>query len=249
MFDKFCDYMYYLLTSPFKKVMKTLNQWYILFKVLGRRFDDAMDGLYHAGEQTMVTTCSSEMLQVHAEEKNIARYPGEEEENFRTRIANYPEILRLGGSDKGVLVAIKSLGYTDPQIIPANKMIQYFHNEDLKNRWAEFYVIVRMNAGESHPVSLEVLKNEVRKAKYVSAKDNYYFEYCSTVRHLHDINLRTRVRLRLSYWECILLDGSVKLDGRTKLNSRRRADRIKVVHRFRVQHEQNIKVKIGGIEK
>lgn len=53
MFEKFCDYMYYLLTSPFKKVRKTINQWYILFRVLGKRFDDAMESLYKAQEHSL----------------------------------------------------------------------------------------------------------------------------------------------------------------------------------------------------
>lgn len=140
MFDKFCDYMYYLLTSPFKRVKKSMNQWYILFRVLGRRFDDAMESLYSAREQTMLATCKPEMLPVHAEDRKMARYPGEEDENFRKRIANYPEVLRIGGSNPGVLLAVRTLGYTDVKIVPANKMPN-FSEEEKWNRWAEFYVV------------------------------------------------------------------------------------------------------------
>lgn len=66
MFEKFCDYMYYLLTSPFKKIKKSKNQWYKLFKVLGEYFDDGMESIEKAREQTMLATCDVEMLPVHA---------------------------------------------------------------------------------------------------------------------------------------------------------------------------------------
>ena len=97
MFEKFCDYMYYLLTSPFKKIKKSKNQWYKLFKVLGEYFDDGMESIEKAREQTMLATCDVEMLPVHAADRKLTKYTGEEDENFRSRIANYTEVCRLGG--------------------------------------------------------------------------------------------------------------------------------------------------------
>ena len=167
MFDKFCDYMYYLLTSPFKRVKKKLNQWYILFKVLGRRFDDAMESLYDAREQTMLATCDPVMLQVHADDRKMSQYPGEDNENFRARIANYSEVLRLGGSDPGVLLAVRVLGFAKADI----KLAKYFKND--VNRWAEFYVLIWLDADEDLPIEYAVLRKEVRRTKLVSAKDNY----------------------------------------------------------------------------
>ena len=41
-YDNFKDYMYYLLTSPFKRVKKSINNWYILCEVLGSWFDECM---------------------------------------------------------------------------------------------------------------------------------------------------------------------------------------------------------------
>lgn len=172
MFEKFCDYMYYLLTSPFKRVRKKVNQWYILFEVLGKRFDEAMESIENAMEQTMLATCEPVMLSVHADERHISRYPGEDDENFRTRIANYAEVLKLGGTDQGVLLAVRTLGFKNPEIIKANK----FAESDI-NRWAEFYIVIKMDINESLPVSVDVLKKEVRKTKAVGAKDNYSLQY------------------------------------------------------------------------
>ena len=165
--------MYYLLTSPFKCVKKSVNQWYILFKVLGKRFDDAMESVYNAREQTMVSTCNPYMLQVHAEDRNMERYPDESDENFRARIANYREVLILGGSDKGVSLAVRSLGYDNVEIRKANKMDNY-NGED---RWAEFYVIINADVDESFKIDFNILKHDVRKVKYVTAKDNYRLQY------------------------------------------------------------------------
>ncbi len=196
MYDKFCDYMYYLLTSPFKRIKKHVNQWYILFKVLGRYFDEDMENLYRALEETMVASCSIEMLPVHAAERRMTRYQGEENENFRKRISSYMEVLKLGGTNPGVLLAAKSLGYDDIEIIRADVVTGD------KERWAEFFVIIQMNAEHPHPISFPILVKNIRKAKAVGAKDNYLFRYQTEndnklEEHLYRIVLRNTATARL----------------------------------------------------
>lgn len=226
MYEKFCDYMFYLLTSPFKKVKKTVNQWYILFKVLGKRFDDAMESLYNAQEQTMIATCEPLLLQIHADERKMKRYAGEEDENFRKRITNCAEVLRLGGSDEGVLLAIKTLGYSNPEIVKANVFTGrceydengklYVVDESKEDRWAEFYVLIQMSVDDPHPISIEVLKKEVRKVKTVGAKDNYSFQYRLEALRFSEFQAVVYSYYKLDiYW----LDGSWKLDGSVKLGS------------------------------
>ncbi len=169
MFEDFCEYMYYLLISPFKKVKKKINQWHILFGVLGKYFDDAMESLYSAGEQTMLATCDPVMLQVHADERHINRYAGEEIENFRARIAMYGEICRLGGTNQGILLAVKTLGFEDVEIKTAKEL------KGNPERWAEFYVLIRMELEWPYPISFDILKKNVRIWKEAGAKDNYQF--------------------------------------------------------------------------
>lgn len=249
MFDKFCDYMYYLLISPFKRVKKALNQWYILFRVLGKRFDDAMESLYKAREQTMLATCDPEMLPVHAEDRKMAQYPGEDDENFRARIANYPEVLRLGGSDPGVLLAVRTLGYSDPEMVKANvfKGRVYYQTDGtwnldgsrsleagvLPDRWAEFYIVIKMSVDDSHPISTAILKKEVRKTKQVGAKDNYSFQYSLSIMQPHSTSSRADYHLKLFYWNYRMLDGRWLLDGSNLLDSDRSNYPVKIGFRYK----------------
>ena len=64
------DYMYYLLTSPFKRVKKSINNWYILCEVLGSWFDECMNDIYTyiwnptiQGRKLSATQCFQFMLQ------------------------------------------------------------------------------------------------------------------------------------------------------------------------------------------
>lgn len=216
MFDKFADYMYYLLTSPYKRVKKARNQWYILMKVLGRRFDDAMESIYKAREQTALATCELVMLQLHAADRGIKQYAGESDENFRVRIANYPEILRLGGTDAGVLLAVRTLGYSNVQKKTAVEMGE-------PDRWAEFYIIIEMRVDEQHPIDFSILKKQVRKVKQVGAKDNYLFVYRTlNMPFLQGVSILTDFRMRTYYSDGLRLDGSWQLDGSKRLESNER---------------------------
>lgn len=250
MFEKFCDYMYYLLTSPFKKVRKTINQWYILFRVLGKRFDDAMESLYKAQEQTMVATCDPELLQIHADDRKLKRYPGEKDENFRKRIANYPEVCRLGGTDLGVLLAVRSLGYETPELVKANEITGrvYFETDgtwkldgtklleagEIEDRWAEFYIVINMSVDESHPIATSVLKEHVRKWKYSTAKDNYRFQYRLSSQEPHSfMSTGFDYKWKLFYWNYRRTDGTWNLDGSVLLDSDRSSHPVTIGFRYR----------------
>lgn len=250
MFEKFADYMYYLLTSPFKRLKKKINQWYILFDVLGRRYDDAMESFYRAQEQTMIATCHPAMLPVHAADRpNLTRYQGEEDENFRARIANFPEVLRKGGTDPGVLLAVRTLGYSSPEIVKANafKGRVYFETDgtwnldgsrlleagELPDRWAEFYIVIKMSVDESHPISTAILKKEVRRVKEVGAKDNYSFQYSLSIREPHSTRSRADFRWKLFFWHYRRLDGTWDLDGSCLLDSDRSRYPVSIGFRYK----------------
>ncbi len=245
MFEKFCDYMYYLLTAPFKMVKKSSNQWYILFKVLGRRFDDAMESLYRAREQTMVATCAPVMLPVHAEERKMSRHPGEDDENFRLRIAMHVEICRLGGTNEGVLLAVKALGYASPELARANELagIAYDMPDTAGDRWAEFYVVIAMDADEEHPIGFDILKMTVRKWKAVGAKDNYLFRYMLSIREINGATFSVaQYKKSLHYFDYPKLDGTWSLDGSCPLNAKRTDYNIRQEYHFRIEHAKGYKV-------
>ena len=246
MFDKFCDYMYYLLISPLKRVKKELNQWYKLFKVLGKRFDDALEAINKEGEESMLVSCDDDFLQIHADERKMQRYKGESSDNYRKRIANYQEVMKLGGTDRGIKLAAKTLGYSKVEVIKANKF------KGVNDRWAEFYVLTYMNVAEDSTGGLETLKKEVRKVKYVGAKDNYIFNYSTGIKEPHRIGLRLRFKWKVSYYSFRKFDGSFIFDGQHRFVSQRVYYKLKNTSRYRAVHKTMINktkyIKNGDIE-
>lgn len=212
--DNFIEYMWYLLTAPFKKVKKSLNAWYTLCKVIGKRFDESKEAILWARDEGMVATCSDEMLPVHGADRRLSRYQGEQPDNFRSRIAMYGEICQLGGLNEGIILAVKSLGYTNPAIRSA---------KDFKGdatRWAEFYLIIVMNTDEEHPISFNILRKTVRQWKEVEAKDNYYMEYKTTIREPHTSAFPlVEYKKFIYFYDYLKLDGKWQLDGSHMMDS------------------------------
>ena len=206
--DNFKEYMWYLLTTPFKRVKRSINAWWIWCQVIGNMFDEAKEALETAREEGMVATCSPELLPIHAAERKLTKYAGESEDNFRRRIAMYEEVSVLGGLSRGILLAVKSLGYNDAEIIS----VPDFTGDH--TRWAEFYLILNLTFDEVPPVTLDILKRYVRRWKKSAALDNYFFKYKGTVvnKHTADIPLIT-YRKYISFWGYLQLDGKWQLDG------------------------------------
>lgn len=191
MFESFAEYMWYLLTAPYKKVKKSINSWYILCRVFGKRFDEVKEDILRARDEGMVATCCQDMLQIHGADRRLTQYKGEDLENYRSRIAMYEEICRLGGTNEGVLLAVKALGFDSPVIVRANELkgvLRLYGNWQLdgsrtlganvfENRWAEFYLIIDLDVDEKLPISFDIVKKTVRMWKEVGAKDNYYFVF------------------------------------------------------------------------
>lgn len=175
MIENFIEYMWYLLTTPLKKLKKSLNKWYILCKVFGIRFDEVKEDILRARDEGMVVTCSQEMLQVHGADRRLSRYEGEHLENYRSRIAMYEEVCKLGGTNEGVILAVRTLGFENVQIKSAKELYSDF------SRWAEFYIILPIKLDSVYPISLKMLKKEVRKTKEVGAKDNYLIRVQSEI--------------------------------------------------------------------
>lgn len=175
MFDNFTEYMYYLLTTPFKRVKKSINNWYKLFKVLGKSFDESKADILRARDESMIAACSDVMLKEHASDRGLTRYDGETYDNFRKRIALYLDVCKLAGTNGGVIKAVKSLGYNKAEIVLAK------HIRNDPERWAEFYVVISMNIDDNFQIKFNILKKEVRKNKEVGAKDNYLFSFNEVV--------------------------------------------------------------------
>lgn len=171
MFENFTEYIWYLLWSPLKRVKKEANHWYKLFRAIGSMFDEVKEAFVKARRNSNITACDDIMLPVHAADRQLSRYEGESPKNFRNRINGYIEVCRLGGTNPGIIRAVKNLGYKDVEIISARELTGE------TERWAEFYVITAVNIDETLPIGTDVLKKTVRDTKEVGALDNYLFDY------------------------------------------------------------------------
>ncbi len=166
MYEKFRDYLYYLLPTPFKRLKKIKNQWYIFFKVIGDEYDKVQAELERALEETSVATCSVDMLPYYAQDRGMYRYTEEDDETFRSRIAMQDEVEALGGTKAGIILAAKTLGYDDVEHL-------WYSDIGYPDKWSQFLLRVSVSDDQEHPVTIEILVREVRKAKDSTSLDNY----------------------------------------------------------------------------
>lgn len=213
--DKFRDYIWYLLSKPFKILKKAQNQWWIWAKVMGGWWDEVKDDLQRARDETTIATCSDIMLQIHAEDRGpdgITQYVGESNDAFRSRIAMYDETERLGGTRDGIILAVNSIGYEDVEHVWLPR-----YNGDW-DRWAEFIIIINEDVANPQPTSTANLIREVRDKKESTSKDNYLIRYYADVWNKLISEMDTTYLLRSHFYKQRYLDGSRKLDGSRTLS-------------------------------
>lgn len=163
MFDKFQEYMYYLLFGPLKKVFKTNNQFYILFKIAGKLFDQTKQDIFRAREESMII--SSEMLlPEHGRDRDMPQLIGEDIESYRLRLSMKNVIAEKAGTNEGILIALRALGYEKSYIEP-----YFIHDPE---RWAEFIVYLDSKR-QSGLKDLSIIDREVMKVKPASGKPSY----------------------------------------------------------------------------
>jgi hypothetical protein len=175
MLNKFADYMYYLLHSPLKKVEKYKNQIHILFKVLGRIFDQTKQDIFKVREQSMIISASGKMLDEHGKDRGMKRLPEESEEYYRNRLMLKKVIAEKAGTIEGLLLTLQAMGYEKSYIEP-----YYIHDP---TRWAEFIIYLRSEK-PSGMNNISVIDEEVMRVKPASGKPSYGVEDYTDI-HIH----------------------------------------------------------------
>ncbi|WP_018752683.1 hypothetical protein [Paenibacillus sanguinis] len=209
MFEKFSDYMFYLLFGPLKKVIKKGNQFYIFFKVIGKLFDRSKQDIFRVREESMLISASELLLDEHGRERDMPRLKGEDLESYRMRLMMKNVIAEQAGTKNGILVALKALGYDQSYIEP-----YYLYDPA---RWAEFIVYL----GSKTPPgvnSLSVINAEVMKLKPARSKPNYGIRF--DFHHQYKIKTRLRLRSRVNFFGGYpwYLDGVEQLNGHPSLS-------------------------------
>lgn len=167
--NKWRDYFWYLLPSPFKIVSQKFNQWYIFFKVIGEEYDQVQTELERAVDETTIATCSDMMLPYFAEDKGLYKYSGENNGAFRSRIAMHDELESLGGTKDGIILAVKTAGFQKVE----HYWLPVITGDD--TRWAEFYLYVYDDLESNVTSDFDNLKKYVRDVKASESQDNYRF--------------------------------------------------------------------------
>lgn len=240
--ENFIEYMWYLLTTPYKKIRKSVNKWYVLCEVFGKRFDAIKEDILRARDEGMLATCCNEMLPIHGNDRNLIRYEGEHPENFRSRIAMYERVCMLGGTNEGIILAIKALGFDKVELKTAKEL--YGDTE----RWAEFYVIISMLLETEYPISIKLLKKEVRKIKEVGAKDNYLIKAYGEIITREDFNyLRVIICFKMRWYGNILWDGSAIWNGEYNWKESQENHPMKTI--IHIKHIADINHEVGLTQK
>lgn len=161
-FEKFKDYMYYLLHYPIKN-----KQLYILFKVTGLIFDNLKDNYFEVRKQSNILTATGKYLDVCGKDMDMPRLRTEDDEAYRRRLMLKMEIAIRAGTEQGMLLVLTALGYEKSVIEPV-----YLEDSE---RWAEF--IVLLGAAQPSKINdLTIIDEEIMKVKQASAKPAYGFE-------------------------------------------------------------------------
>lgn len=211
-YDNFGEYMFSLLFTPLRKVKKSANQFYIFCKVVGKLFDDCKNDIFKVRRESMIISASESMLNEHGKDRNLPRLNNEDTEAYRTRLSMKAITAQRAGTRSGVLLSVKSLGYTNSDIVPYKTIDP--------ERWAEFLVMIDISIDHEN-VDYNNLRRVVRSVKEASAKDNYIINIDSAFYEIGDETtvLMITNQLDMSFWaDKQLLDGSSALNGNTTLS-------------------------------
>lgn len=221
MFDKFADYMWYLLPSAFKKQRKK-NQFAVYCKIIGNLYDTLMQSLFRLREESILETCSNCMLEVFGNDYDMMQMKGETYEAYRKRLQMKALVAEKAGTLQGILYAMASVGYDNCTIIPF-----YLTNPE---RWAEIRINVYTGSVDDiNTIDFSCVVSEVMKVKKASTLPHYRFYYLVIIveQGLEQTILKNiQFVLSIPFWYtssgCRLLDGSWLLDGSVCLNTKRR---------------------------
>lgn len=194
-FNKFKDYLFYLLPGALRKISTAKNCFYMLFELAGNLFDENKRLLFWEREQSMILTCDDELLPIHGIERDMPRLKDEPILDYRYRLLMKADIARTAGTNEGVKTAVKVLGFD-------NSYVQPYYEID-PTRWAEF--IVWLRSSKRSQISLndfEIIDHEVMKVKPASALPNYGVEFSSDIEINSTFHIGTLIQPLCGTFKC-----------------------------------------------
>ncbi len=153
MFERFGDYMFFLLNAPLKKMKQGKNQLKIFFSVTGELFDGMKADLFRLRDQRMISTAEPIMLEVIGQDRDMYRHQGEGIEQYRRRLQMKAVIAEMAGTAEGLKLALEMIGYPECTIEPL-----YLTD---RSRWAEIYI----NVPVRRDINYDAILTETLKVK------------------------------------------------------------------------------------
>lgn len=230
---EFADYLWELAHIVFKrKWNKSKSDIYKTFTVVGSSCDQLKQDIFNLRENALLYTATGEALDFHGKDRNISRYAGETDEEYRNRLLAAAEVYSLEGTLSGMIAALERLGYTGVEVYELYKE-KYTQNPnpDYVGRWAEF--IIKLNnvsdtAFLEH--SYKILKSEINKVKRAATK-LYSIAYITKVQTTLNLDNSIRIGQRFETGVKglpIKLDSTKKLDGTWKLDNKAIAHSLQI---------------------
>ena len=236
MFEKFKDYMFYLLPSPLKR-NKPQNQFRIFFGVVGEIFDELKQDIFRLRLESNISSCSTDMLYIFAQERDMQRLKGEPEDIFRNRLQMKWQIAQLAGTKQGILLALSVLGYPDCEIVPL-----YLTDQE---KWAEINIIFPVDIDKEYTIDFRAIQAEVMKVKRASTLPHYLFRYGGTVPVKETAKGRSIFRFTVPVYSGVrYLDGTWRLDGTQLLDGCIPVIPAHIIYRFPIETREETEGKI-----
>lgn len=241
MFEKFQDYMWYLLHAPFKKnIKKEESDVFKLFKAIGKIIDNLKETIFLLRRQAMIMTAHGKALDMHGRDRKMPRYIGETDEQYRKRLLMKREIAERAGTKYGIIKALESIGYEHATIepVPSVQGAWFMDGEFLLNgtrkmnsidtdseHWSEFMVFLNTDNQESLE-DFRIVQKTVRDVKQASSLPVYGWRavienenfFDTLMRHRPSIIINNVVGAKLI--NCIDIDNenSISVNLRTEFN-------------------------------
>ena len=186
MFDKFGEYMQYLLPSAFKRQKKT-NQLLKYCGIIGGMYDTLLQSALRLREESIIATCSPEMLEVFGRDYDMPRLRGETDDIYRRRLQMKALIAEKAGTEHGILYALASVGCDNCTITPL-----YLSNPE---KWAEIRInIFTASVDEDILVAWRCIVAEVMKVKKASTLPHWRIYYPVEIWENNINSIRAAVR-------------------------------------------------------
>ena len=113
------------------------------------------------------------MLDIIGQDRKMTRLQGEPVEAWRKRLQMKAIIAELAGSEKGILLALESVGYNYAYIDPLWKVDP--------ERWAEINVVFQKDIDEEEYIDFQSIKQAVMETKQASTFPHFIFHYTTGI--------------------------------------------------------------------